>query len=78
MSVDDGAVRAVRVNGRPARPLAADFSRWEVELDLHDSPSGPAAATVIAEAVDDAGNIETVPHRVAIVDVARPAAGGIR
>ena len=40
VSVDDGAVRCVRVNGRPVRPLAGDFSRWEVEIDLSDAPGG--------------------------------------
>ena len=70
MSVDDGAVRAVRVNGRPARPLVGDYSRWEVEVEI----SGEAPASIVAEAVDEAGNVEPVPHRV---HVPRTASAGV-
>ncbi len=68
VSVDDGTVRSVRVNGRPARPLADDFSRWEAEVDLDRAGSTRDASqqTIVAEAVDAAGNVEPVPHRMSI------------
>ena len=40
VSVDDGAVRSVRVNGRAARPLVADFSQWEAEVDADRRRAG--------------------------------------
>ena len=63
MTADDGTVRAVQVNGRAARSLAPNYSRWEVELDgLVPGPLSLAAA-----AQDDAGNLEPNPHRTSIV-----------
>ena len=60
--------RALRPRQRATRrPLAGDFSRWEAELDLRDAPGGLAPAAISAEAVDDAGNVEAVPHRIALV-----------
>ena len=61
VSVDDGAVRIVRVNGHPARSLADDYSRWEVEMALDRPMHGPM--TLCAAAEDDAGNVEKVPHQ---------------
>jgi hypothetical protein len=60
-TVDDGSVRAVLVNGRKARPLAADYSRWEAAIDLAGSGTGPVE--LVAAAEDCAGNRELTPHR---------------
>jgi hypothetical protein len=64
VSVDDGAVRMVRVNGHPARPLADDYSRWEVEIDIDCTMSGVMTLTAAAE--DDAGHVEKIPHQTGI------------
>ncbi|MGP0066172.1 MAG: G8 domain-containing protein [Isosphaeraceae bacterium] len=63
-SVDDGLIRIVRVNGRAARALAEDYSRWEVEIDV-DRP-GQITMTLVAEAKDGSGNAEQVPHRIEV------------
>ena len=55
-TTDDGRVARVVVNGREARALAPNFSRWEIELD------GPPVK-VEAHSVDAAGNVEARPHR---------------
>lgn len=62
VSVDDGAVAAVVVNGRPAQPTAADFSQWEITLER------PRKSPLIlsAAARDAAGNLERTPHRTAV------------
>jgi hypothetical protein len=59
---DNGAVRAVRVNGKEARPLRPDFAEWEVIL------AGQSAGEVrlAAQAQDAAGNVEKVPHVLVI------------
>ncbi len=60
VSVDDGAVVEVIVNGRSARPIMADFSRWEVSLDR---PSrGPLILSAAAR--DATGHRERTPHRI--------------
>jgi hypothetical protein len=57
---DNGTVKRVLVNGRPARARAANFAEWEVVLeDLR-----PGAVTVTAHAEDVAGNVEKLPHVV--------------
>jgi G8 domain len=61
-TVDDGAVRSVRVNGREALFLTPNFLRWEVTIDGMSTP--PPTLTAIGE--DAAGNVERVGHRVAI------------
>jgi hypothetical protein len=80
VSVDDGAVRCVRVNGRPARPLAADFSRWEADVDIDSATAGfrPGHEAIIAEAVDAAGHVEPVPHRISIAPEGDTSNGGVR
>jgi hypothetical protein len=55
-TADNGEVKQVLVNGRPARPLAANFLEWEVALDAKTK------ATVSAVATDAAGNTEVRPH----------------
>ena len=62
-TVDDGDVRSVRVNGQEARALASNFLEWQVDLD--GTPAGPLELS--ASANDLAGNVETTPHRAAIV-----------
>ena len=39
----NGAIKAVRINGQPARPLASDLSEWEVVLtgDIAEGNSRP-------------------------------------
>jgi hypothetical protein len=64
VTVDDGEVHAVTVNGRAARPLAVDYSQWEVRLDCGRSASGKL--NLVAAASDAAGNRERTPHRVTI------------
>jgi hypothetical protein len=63
MTADDGIVQAVRVNGRAARPLAPDYSQWEVVLDA--LPPGPLPLVAVAR--DEAGNVERNPHRTSVV-----------
>jgi hypothetical protein len=55
---DNGAVRRVLVNGKAATALAPNYAEWEVVLD--------AAETLTAHAEDAAGNVETLPHVVAV------------
>ena len=71
VAADNGTIRAVRVNGRLARSLAANFADWEVELD----PPRPGPFTVNAAAEDRAGNVEATPHTliVEILDSTRGA-----
>lgn len=79
VSVDDGRVRAVRVNGVPARALAADFSRWVADVPADAGRSGGAGeeAAIVAAAEDDAGHVEPTPHRLPLVGTraGAPAAG---
>jgi hypothetical protein len=63
VTVDDGAVRSIRVNGHPARPLAPNYLEWQVEFDA-GSPPGPLALSARAE--DSVGNVEPMPHRATI------------
>jgi hypothetical protein len=53
-TLDNGVVRAVTVNGRPARATAPNFLEWEVDLD--------PAPMLTAVAEDAAGNVEKTPH----------------
>jgi hypothetical protein len=55
---DDGAVRRVLVNGRPARPLAPNFAEWEAVLE--GVPPGELRLSAGAE--DEAGNVEKTAH----------------
>lgn len=60
---DNGEVKTVLVNNRPARPLAANFAQWEIVLE--NLKAGDMS--VEARADDAAGNVEITPHRLAIV-----------
>jgi hypothetical protein len=65
VTVDNGTVTAVHVNGLPAKPLTSDYSRWEVEIPV--PPSAKSRLTLTAAAEDAAGNREPVPHRTDLV-----------
>jgi hypothetical protein len=51
---DNGDVKQVLVNGKPARATSPNFLTWEIELD--------AVTTLSAGAEDLAGNVERTPH----------------
>jgi hypothetical protein len=63
-SVDDGTVKVVSVNGRPARAVVPDYSRWEVTIDVVHTDARPI--TLVCSAEDAAGNRELVPHRAVV------------
>jgi hypothetical protein len=60
VSSDNGEIRRVLVNGRPARPLRPNFAEWEAEIE--SAPGGDAEISALAE--DEAGNVEPTPHRL--------------
>ena len=47
------------VNGREAKPLAANYAEWETQLDVGEP-------TITARAEDAAGNVEPRPHVVRV------------
>ena len=57
MSVDNGKVVKVTVNGKLAKPLSANFADWEVAFE--NPPKGLSRWEAYAE--DDAGNVERTP-----------------
>jgi G8 domain len=57
----NGAIKAVRINGHPARPLAADLSEWEVIL-TGDILGG----NLVARAESESGLVEATPHQLSI------------
>ena len=59
----NGAIKAVRINGHPARPLASDLSEWEVVL-AGDIAGGKLAAAAESET----GVNEATPHELSIAD----------
>jgi hypothetical protein len=59
VAADDGVIKCVVVNGQSARPLAPNYSQWE--LELVGLPPGPLE--LVAAAQDAAGNVEQTPHR---------------
>ena len=62
VSVDDGEVASVKVNGREVRPLVPDYSRWEIEVD----PASMLTMRLTAVALDRAGNGEKTPQTVTL------------
>ncbi len=60
---DDGAIRKVVVNGRPATATAANFAEWEIILD-----DRKGVDKIMAHAEDAAGNVETHAHVVEFAD----------
>ena len=59
----NGTIKAVRINGHPARPLASDLSEWEVVL-AGDIAGGKLAAAAETET----GVNEARPHELSIAD----------
>lgn len=62
VTIDDGHVRSVAVNGCPARSLTENYRDWEAVVE----PSAAGSTTLVASAIDAAGNAELVPHRLTI------------
>jgi hypothetical protein len=59
---DNGEVKAVMVNGQPAKALRPQFAEWEVILaDLR-----PGKLKLTAHAEDSAGNVEKRPHTIVV------------
>ena len=65
VSVDDQKVRAVHVNGHPAKPLDADYLHWEVDVHVDASQHDTTALTAAAE--DEAGHVERIPHQLEMI-----------
>jgi hypothetical protein len=59
---DNGTVKRVLVNGKPARQTAANFAEWEITLE--GVAKGPVKLQAHGE--DAAGNVEKRPHGVVI------------
>jgi hypothetical protein len=57
-TADNGTVKCVLVNGKPARSVAANFAEWVITLD--------SAAKIQAHAEDAAGNVEKRSHVVVV------------
>ena len=57
---DDGTIRRVVVNGRPATATAPNFAQWEIVLDNE----GTGEYKITAHAEDAAGNVEANAHEV--------------
>jgi hypothetical protein len=56
ITMDNGVVKKVIVNGREARPTATNFSAWEITC------AGSIEARIAAHAEDAAGNVERLAH----------------
>ncbi len=63
----NGVLKAVRVNGRPARPVATDLSEWEIVLT-----ATAAGGKLVAGAEGEAGQVETTPHELTIPNETAP------
>jgi uncharacterized protein (TIGR03067 family) len=61
-TADNGIVKKVSVNGRPAKAAAENYAEWEITLDEMTG----AEITLTAHAVDDFGNVEPRPHRMLV------------
>jgi len=57
ISQDNGEIRQVSVNGKPAKPTRDNFAEWEVTLE-----SLPGDGLVNAFSTDATGNVEARPH----------------
>jgi G8 domain len=58
---DNGTIRSIDVNGRPAQAVRGDFAEWQIEL-----PVASGEKTITARATDAAGNPEPRPHIVSL------------
>jgi hypothetical protein len=63
VSIDDGTIRSVQVNGRPARALEQNYLSWEAVLE---EPKTPGLVKVTATSTDDTGNDEKTPHQLMV------------
>ena len=63
----NGTIKAVRINGHPARPLASDLSEGEVVLT-----GDIAGGKLTAAAESESGVIEATPHELSIADGTAP------
>jgi uncharacterized protein (TIGR03067 family) len=61
-TAENNIVKAVWVNGRPAKATAENFAEWEITLD----GPGTGEVTLTAHAVDEFGNVEPRPHRLLV------------
>jgi uncharacterized protein (TIGR03067 family) len=61
-TADNGIVKTVLVNGRPAKATTENFAEWEIALDGLTE----AEITLAAHAVDEFGNVEPRPHRLLV------------
>lgn len=59
---DNGAVKQVQVNGKPAQALRPNFAEWKITLDQ----SGQGVQKLVAYSEDIAGNVEKLPHEVVV------------
>jgi hypothetical protein len=62
ITADNGTVKKVLVNGRPAKSVTGSFGEWEIILES----SKQSATRVSAHAEDAAGNVEPRPHVVSV------------
>lgn len=70
--IDASAVTSVTVNGVPATPAGANYTRWQVTLN--NLPQG--TVMLEAKATDAFGNTELNPHKIAIGIGATPTGTG--
>lgn len=61
-TIDNGIVKKVTVNGRPAQAKAANFAEWEIVLE--SIPKGEVSLIAIAE--DITGNVEKTPMKLMV------------
>jgi hypothetical protein len=61
-TADNGTVKKVTVNGKEAKPAAANFAEWEAVLE--NVSAGELKVEALAE--DAAGNVEKRPHVVVV------------
>ncbi|QOV88298.1 G8 domain-containing protein [Humisphaera borealis] len=61
-TIDDGAVKSVRINGKEAHSSRANYAEWEIELEA--ASKAPIELEAVAE--DAAGNLEKTPHRLRV------------
>lgn len=62
---DNGTVKRVDVNGKPAHLFRPNYAEWELVLRASASDSD-RAVELSAHAQDAAGNVESRPHRVKV------------
>jgi hypothetical protein len=63
---DNGTVTRVSVNGRDAKALTPNFAEWEAVLEAGETK-------LVARAEDAAGNVEQVPHEMAVPSSSAPS-----